>query len=162
MAIRSLERQGSDFGSNTPKQAGDEETGFSAGDPKEMASQAMEQAREKAAQAADSAKEVVRGQIESRTNQAGGQISSVAEDLRKAAETLRAEGSQSFLADFAERAAGTVEQAAGYLENADLENIMEDLKRAGRQRPVAVAGGLFALGFAASRLIKVSTDKDGE
>jgi general stress protein YciG len=129
---------------------------FSPGQPKEMAGQAIDQAKQKAGQAADTAREMVRGQVENKTTQAGGQVSAVAEDLRKAAEALRSQGSQSFLADFAERAAGTVEQAAGYLESADLETIMEDLKRAGRQRPLAVAGGLFALGFAASRLIKVS------
>lgn len=155
MSIRTFD-QTSGGREATSSQQGNGDSGFSLEQPKAMASQAKDQAKQKAGQAADTAREMVKGQFEDKTTRAGTQVSTVAEDLRKAAEALRSQGSQSFVADFAERAAGTVEQAAGYLENADLETIMQDLKRAGRQRPLAVAGGLFALGFAASRLIKVS------
>lgn len=143
-------------------QSGNGGSSLSTDQAREMASEAMSQAKEKAGQAAETAREVVKGQVETKTSQAGGQVSSIADDLRRAAESLRSEGSQSFVADMAERAAVSVEKAAGYLETADLEMIMDDLKRAGRQRPLAVAGGLFALGFAASRLIKVSAGTERE
>lgn len=155
MAIRTFEEPSSGY---DPALYREEDNGrFSPGEePGQMAAQAIDQAKEKAGQAAETAKELVQGQVESKTSLAGGQVTSIAADLRRAAESLRDQRSQSLVADLAERAATTVEQTAGYLESADLETLMEDFKRVGRQRPLAVAGGLFLLGFGASRLIKVA------
>lgn len=161
MAIGTWEEPVGGFEPGAP-QGGNGGSNLSTDQAKQMAGHAVDQAKEKAGQVAETAREVVKGQVETRTSQAGGQVSSIAADLRRAAESLRAEGSQGFVADLAERAAAGVEQAAGYLENADLEMLMDDFKRVGRQRPMAVAGGLFALGFAASRLIKASAETGEE
>lgn len=152
MGIRTVEESFSGYDPRPPA----EPSGFSGIQPQEVAAQAIGQVKEKAGQAAETAREVVKGQVETRTSEAGGQVSSIASDLRRAAESLRSEGSSGVVANMAEKAADTVEQAAGYLDSADLETLLDDVKRLGKERPLAVAGGLFALGFAASRLIRIS------
>lgn len=116
-----------------------------------------DQVREKAQEGAQQAKGRVRDQIEERSTQAGQQLGTHAEDARTLAEELRNQGKEG-PAKLAEQAAGHVERVGGYLEQSDADRILSDVEDYARSNPWAVVAGGIALGFAASRFVKASTD----
>lgn len=116
-----------------------------------------DQVREKAQEGAQEAKGRVRDQIEERSTQAGRQLGTHAEDARTLASELRNQGKEG-PAKLAEQAADHVERVGGYLERSDADTILSDVEDYARSNPWAVVAGGIALGFAASRFVKASTD----
>jgi hypothetical protein len=117
---------------------------------------AKEQVQEKAQQAQQQARSRMREQVDQRSTQAGEQLHSSAQALRETGERLREQG-QDGPAQAAQRMAEQAERVGGYLKESNADRILGDAEDFGRRRPLAVAGiGLFA-GFAASRLLKVSS-----
>lgn len=130
--------------------------GSAASQAQEKVGAAAEQARERAVQAKEEGRNLVRAQVEERSSQAGQQLHSTAQDLRKVASTLREQGNDA-PARIAEQVADKGEQLAGYLRTSDGERLLRDMEQFARRQPWAVvAGGLF-VGFAASRLLKSSS-----
>lgn len=104
--------------------------------------------------------EEIRQQLDGRSTQAGRQISSTADVLRRVGGQLREEGDTG-PAQYAERAAEPVERVGRYLTETDGERLLRDAERFARRRPwVAVLGGA-TLGFLAARFIKASNTGDG-
>jgi hypothetical protein len=127
----------------------------------EKAQQAAGQAQEKAQQAAGQAKDRVREQLDQRSTQAGEQVSTSASDIRSVAEQLRSQGKDQ-PAKLAEQAADRAEKLGGYLKDSDADRLLRDLEDFGRRQPLAVIAGGLALGFAASRLLKASSQQRHE
>lgn len=66
------------------------------------------------------------------------------------------------LAEYADRAAEHVEGATQYLEESDLETVVEDAGDLAREHQALAAGGLFLVGFALSRFLKASGSRTQE
>jgi hypothetical protein len=120
--------------------------------------QAKEKATEKAQATAQQARRGVRDQVDQRSTQAGEQVSSMAQDARSVAEELRNQGKEQ-PAKLAEQAAQRAESLGGYLQRADGDTILRDIEDFGRRQPWTVIAGGLALGFAASRFLKASSER---
>jgi hypothetical protein len=116
------------------------------------------QAQEKAQQAAGQAKSKLREQLDQRSSDLGSQIGQQASDLRSVSQSLRDQG-KSGPAGVADRVAEYAERAGGYLREKDSDGLLADAEDFGRRQPWAVGAGALALGFAASRFLKASSNK---
>jgi hypothetical protein len=128
------------------------------GQAQDKAQQVAGQAQEKAQQAAGQAKDRVRDQLDQRSTQAGEQVSSSASDLRSVADQLRQQGKDQ-PAKLADQAADRAERLGGYLKHSDADTLLRDIEDFGRRQPLAIIAGGLALGFAASRLLKASSQE---
>jgi hypothetical protein len=125
---------------------------------KEKAQEATGQVREQAQQAAEQARGRVRGEVDNRSTQAGQQVTGTASDLRSVADSLRQQG-QDKPAQLAEQAAQRAERLGGYLERSDADQILRDVEDFARRQPWVVGLGAAALGFAAARFLKASSNE---
>lgn len=98
----------------------------------------------------------LRDQVDQRSTQAGGQVQSAAQDVRKVAEQLRGQGKET-PARVAEQVADRAESFGRYLRDADGERLLGDVEAFARRQPWLVAAGGLAMGFAASRFLKASS-----
>jgi hypothetical protein len=124
------------------------------GKAEEVKEQAQERARGMAEQARGRAGE----QLDQRSTQAGEQVSTVAGDVRSVGEELRKQGKDG-PAKIADQAAERAEKVGSYLQESDAERILHDIEDFGRRQPWAVAAAGLALGFAASRFLKASSEQ---
>jgi hypothetical protein len=129
-----------------------------AGQAKDKAQEVAGQAKDKAQEAAGEAKGRVREQVDQRSNQAGEQVATTASDLRSVGEELRKQGKDT-PAKLAEQAADRTERLGSYLTESDADRILHDVEDFARKQPWAVVAGGIALGFAASRFLKASSNQ---
>lgn len=101
----------------------------------------------------------LRHQLDERTTQAGRQVRSFAEALRRSGAELAAEDDGSSAARLADGAAERMERIGGYLEGASGNELLRDAEKMARERPWLVAGAAALAGFAASRLLKASSQR---
>jgi hypothetical protein len=134
------------------------DAGSTGSQVKEQAGQQAEQVKQQAEQATDRAKDRLREQVDQRSTLAGERAGSTASDVRSVADELRRQGKDP-PAKVAEEAADRIERFGGYLRDSDADRILGDIEDFGRRRPWAVALGGVALGFAASRFLKASSDR---
>lgn len=100
----------------------------------------------------------VREQIDQRTTQAGEQVRSFADVLRRSGSELEGETGSGSVNRAASGVADRLERVGGYLEGAKGDDLLRDAERFARERPWLVAGAAAAVGFAASRLLKASSE----
>ena len=124
----------------------------------EKAKEVAGQAQEQASQVADKARSSVRDQVDQRSTQAGEQISTQVSDVRTVAQELRKQGKDG-PAKVAEQAADRAERVGSWLTESDGDRILRDAEDFGRRNPWAVAAGGLLLGFAASRMLKASSQE---
>jgi hypothetical protein len=117
-----------------------------------------EQAKEKAREASGQAQDKLREQVDQRSTQAGERVASVASDARSVGEQLRRQGRDQ-PARLADQAADRAERLGSYLQESDADRILRDVEDFGRRQPWAVAAAGVALGFAASRFLKASSQR---
>jgi hypothetical protein len=118
--------------------------------------QVKEQVQDAAAQAKGQTREQLRGQINSRSTEAGEQLSSTAQAVRRASEQLREEGKEG-PAKLVEGLAERGERLGSYLKRADGDQLLRDLEDLGRKQPWLFVGGSAVAGFLASRFMKASS-----
>jgi hypothetical protein len=129
------------------------QTGDSTTDQvKDKAQQAGEQAKD----AAQQAKGRVRDEVDRRSTEAGEQATSVADAIRQASSQLREQGKDQ-IAKPMDKVAEQVESAGQWLRDSDGDGILHDAEDFGRRKPMVVAAGGLAIGFALSRLLKASS-----
>ncbi|HEY0414817.1 MAG TPA: hypothetical protein VGC78_00405 [Gaiellaceae bacterium] len=120
----------------------------------------VEQVKEKVQDVAEQAKgqtrEQVRSQISDRSSQAGDQLVSAAQALRRSADQLRSEGNDR-AAEAVEALVTRAERLGGYLRVADGDRILRDIEDFGRRQPWLMVGGSAVAGFLASRFMKASS-----
>jgi hypothetical protein len=117
-----------------------------------------EQAKEKAQEGAQQAKRTVRDQVDQRSTDAGERVGTTAQDIRSVGEELRRQGKDQ-PAQLAEKAAERAESLGDYLKRSDGDTIIRDIEDFGRRQPWTVIAGGLALGFAASRFLKASSER---
>lgn len=130
----------------------------SPGGVQEKAQQLGGQAQEQAKQVAGKAKGRLREQVDQRSTQAAGQLRGHADDVRGVAEELRTKGKEQ-PAKIAEQAADRAQRLGDYLERSDGDRILGDIEDFGRRKPWAFMLGGLALGFAAARFLKASSQE---
>ena len=115
-------------------------------------------AQKKAQGALGQARSRLRDQVDQRSTQAGDQVQSAAQDVRKVAEQLRGQGKDT-PAKVAEQVADRAESFGAYLRDADGERLLRNVEDVARRQPWLVAASGLALGFAASRFLKASSSR---
>ena len=124
----------------------------------ETVSQAQERAQENAQPAIGQAQDRVRGELDRRSTQAGEQLSSMAEVMRRTGQDLRSQGNEPH-GKVADAAAERMEQVGGYLQRADTDTLLSDVEDLARRQPLVVVAGGLMLGLAAARFLKASSDR---
>jgi ElaB/YqjD/DUF883 family membrane-anchored ribosome-binding protein len=124
----------------------------------EMVGSVQETVHEKAGQAKGVVSRAVAQRVDSASSEAGDQLRDLSGAFRQTGEQLRSEGKEQ-PANVVEAVSDRTDQVARYLSESSSTQILDDLERLGRTRPwVAIAGGL-AVGFAAARLLKASSQQ---
>ena len=124
----------------------------------EVLSTAQEQVTVKAGEVRDDAVFQIREQVAERSTRAGEQIEAVAQALRSSGQTLRTDD-KAPAADLVENLAKRAEHLGGYLRSSDPDRLLDDVERFARNKPWLMAGCAALAGFAASRLVKASSDR---
>jgi hypothetical protein len=115
-------------------------------------------AQEKASELRDQGAARVRDQLDQRSTQAGSQVRSLAQALRRSGDELQNDGNAS-AAHLAAQAADHIGRLGSYLEQKRGDDLMRDIETFARRRPWMLAGlGLLA-GVAAARFIKASSEQ---
>jgi vacuolar-type H+-ATPase subunit H len=124
------------------------------------AEDAKEAAKEKGQEVRTQASERLRQEVDQRSSQAGEQVQSFAQTMRRTAAELRAQGQQGQGGVF-DQVAMRAEQLGGYLTEADADQLLDQLKSSGRsaldfarQQPALVGIGGLGIGIVASRLLR--------
>jgi hypothetical protein len=102
--------------------------------------------------------ERMREQVDTRSTQAGEQVASVADAIRRTGDQLRSEGKEG-PAKVSEQAAERAERLGGYLRESDADRMLHDAEEFARRRPWVVGAGGLVLGFLASRFLKASSSR---
>lgn len=115
-----------------------------------------EQVKEKAQGLSSKISDRATTEVDQRTSDLGERVSSVASDLREVGGKLEGqENGQA--ARVANSAADQAERVAGYLGDADGQQLLRDIEDLGRRQPWLVLAGGVAAGIAAARLLKASS-----
>jgi hypothetical protein len=129
-----------------------------ATDIREQAQEKAQEAQEKAQQVASKASDQARTQIDQRSTELGHRVGSTADDIRTVGQQLREQGKDQ-PAKIADQAAGHVERVGSWLRESDSDKLLSDVEDFGRRQPWALALGGLALGIAASRFLKASSNQ---
>jgi hypothetical protein len=122
----------------------------------ESAQHMQEQVGQKAEELRGQGGSRVRQELDTRSTQAGEQVSTTADAIRKVGEQLRSEGKDR-PAKYADQVAERAERLGRYLEQADGDKLLRDLERFARRQPWLAAAGGAVVGFLASRFVKASS-----
>jgi hypothetical protein len=136
----------------------DSTVGSTTDQVKEQVRDTTQLAQDNAQGAFGQARSRLRDQVDQRSTQAGDQVQSAAQDVRKVAEQLRGQGKDT-PARVAEQVADRAESFGAYLRDADGERLLRNVEDVARRQPWLVAAGGLALGFAASRFLKASSSR---
>jgi len=118
--------------------------------------QVKEQVQDVAQQAKGKTREQLRSQIDDRSTQAGEQVTSAANAMRRTSDQLRQEGNER-MAEIVDALVARGERIGGYLRDADGDKILHDVESFGRRQPWLMVGGSAVVGFLASRFMKASS-----
>jgi ElaB/YqjD/DUF883 family membrane-anchored ribosome-binding protein len=115
-------------------------------------------AQEKASELRAHGSARLRDQVDQRANEAGSQVRSLAEALRRSGSDLSGEGNTSG-GRLAEQAAERIDRVGGYLEQKRGDELMRDFETFARRRPWMLAGLGMLAGVAAARFVKASSEQ---
>jgi len=121
-----------------------------------VVAQAQQQVQEKAQVVKSQVGDQLRSQVDQRSTQAGEQVGSVGQALRRTGDQLRDEGNET-PAKMMDSAAQQVDRFGGYLRDADANRMLHDVESWARQRPWAAATIGVVVGFLGSRFLKASS-----
>jgi hypothetical protein len=119
---------------------------------------AASSAQEKASELREQGSARLRDQFDQRSNQAGSQVRSLAEALRRSGTDLGGDGSTGG-ARLAEQAAVRIERIGSYLEQKSGDELLRDVETFARRRPWMLAGLGMLAGVAAARFVKASSEQ---
>jgi glucan phosphorylase len=132
------------------------------------AEDAKEAAKEKGQEVRTQASDRLRQEVDQRSTEAGEQVQTFAQTMRRTASELRAQGQQG-QGGLLDQVATRAEQLGGYLTQADADQLLEQVKTSGtraldfvRQQPLVVAVGGLGLGVLASRVLRGSGQRGSE
>ena len=115
-------------------------------------------AQEKASELREQGSARLRDQFDQRSSQAGSQVRSLAEALRRSGNELSNEGNTN-AAQLTGQAADRIDRLGGYLEQKSGDELMRDIESFARRRPWMLAGLGMLAGVAAARFMKASSEQ---
>lgn len=115
-------------------------------------------AQEKASELREQGSARLRDQFDQRSSQAGSQVRSLAEALRRGGNDLSNEGNSN-AAQLTGQAADRIERLGNYLEQKRGDELMHDIETFARRRPWLLAGLGMLAGVAAARFMKASSEQ---
>jgi ElaB/YqjD/DUF883 family membrane-anchored ribosome-binding protein len=115
-------------------------------------------AQEKASQLREQGSARLRDQFDERSTQAGTQVRSLAEALRRSGNDLSNDGNGN-AAQLTGQAADRIERVGNYLEQKSGDELMRDIESFARRRPWMLAGIGMLAGLAAARFMKASSEQ---
>lgn len=115
-----------------------------------------EQVQEKAVDLKEQVTAQATDKLSSQKDVASDGLNTVAHAFRQTSEQLRG-NDQEGIAQYVDRAAGQVEQFAGYLAKSDLRGLARDAESFARREPALFLGGALAVGLLAARFLKSSS-----
>jgi ElaB/YqjD/DUF883 family membrane-anchored ribosome-binding protein len=115
-------------------------------------------AQEKASELKEQGSARLRDQFDQRSNEAGSQLRSVAEALRRSGSDLGDDGNNT-AAQLTGQAADRIERFGGYLEQKRGDDLINDIESFARRRPWMLAGLGFLVGVAVARFVKASSEQ---
>jgi hypothetical protein len=130
-------------------------SGEKAEQVKEQAAQMTDQVKEQASKVTDKAKEQAATRVDDQKERAAQGIVGFADALNKVSGSMRDQNPT--VANFAETAAGKLEQFAGTLNEKDINELMSDIEAMARKQPALFVGGAFLAGVVAARFLKSSS-----
>jgi len=116
------------------------------------------QAKDVVGSAVDKAKEQAVTQIDAQKSKATSTLGAVAEAIRQTGTNLR-DQDQAPIAQYADGAADQIERLSTYLENRDLNQMVNEVQHMARRQPALFLGGALVAGLLAARFLKSSSDK---
>jgi ElaB/YqjD/DUF883 family membrane-anchored ribosome-binding protein len=129
---------------------------------KEQASSKVDEAtavaQDKASELREQGSRRLREQIDQRSTQAGSQVRSLGEALRRSGNDLQNQGNGN-AAQATSQVADRLERLGGYLEQTSGDDVMRDVESFARRRPWMLAGIGVAVGLAAARFVKASSEQ---
>ncbi len=125
------------------------QTNDSGGDVKGRARETVQQVKARAG-------EKIESKITDSKSRAAETLSGVASTLHSSSQQLR-DQDHAGASRAIERAAEGVERFAHYLQETNVDEVVEQVHEFARRQPAAFIGGAFALGFIASRFIKATS-----
>ncbi len=96
----------------------------------------------------------VKSMMAERKGQLTEKLNALAGALRNASGQLRNQESGKFIAGFVDNFSDKIERASSFLNERDIDELMNTGKTVIRQRPVLALAGVFAAGFICARLLK--------
>jgi uncharacterized protein YjbJ (UPF0337 family) len=141
---------------NATEEAGQEE-GL-AGQASAKVQDAATVVQEKASELREQGSVRLRDQFDERSTQAGAQVRSLAEALRRSGDDLRNEGNGS-AAQLTGQIADRIERIGDYLEQKSGGELMRDVETFARRRPWMLAGIGMLAGVAGARFVKASSEQ---
>lgn len=127
----------------------------------EQVGQAADQAQQKVGEVVDQAKQTVTSQVASRKDRAAESLMTVAQAIRQTGQDLHGRD-QGAIAGYADTAAERVERLSRFLQERDVNQIVGEVEYYARRNPALFLGAAFALGVAAARFLKSSSQSRGE
>jgi ElaB/YqjD/DUF883 family membrane-anchored ribosome-binding protein len=124
----------------------------------QRAGAATDQLQEKAEEVRGQAAGRIRQEVDTRSSDAGEQVTTFADALRRTSSTLREEGQDS-PAKVADTVADKIEQVGSYLRDSNADRLLDDAEDFARSKPWAVAGAGAALGLLGARFMKASSQR---
>ncbi len=101
------------------------------------------------------AQQTAKDEASQRKNQAAGAMSSMADALRQTGDQLR-DQNQGMYAGYADQAASQIDNLANYIQSQNINDIIDKVEEFGRDQPMLLLGGAFALGMFGARFLKAS------
>ena len=125
-------------------------------DGQSTAQQAQQKVQEKAGEVRGQVSSRVREQVDTRSTQAGEQMTSMADAMRRTGQTLREEGND-MPAKVTDAVAERAERVGSYLRESNADAILREVEDRARRQPWLFAAVGLVLGLVASRFLKASS-----
>ncbi|MHB1293694.1 MAG: hypothetical protein ACYC4R_01735 [Anaerolineae bacterium] len=128
---------------------------------KQKAKEAVSKAGESVRDVAETAGETARSTFASQKSNAASMLGSVAHALHETGNQLRNEDQQN-IARMADQVADQVQRFGSSIQDADLDQVMHNVREFARNRPEIFLGAAFTLGLLAARFLKSSGQRASE
>lgn len=115
-------------------------------------------AQEKASELREQGSARLRDQFDQRSTDAGSQLRSLAESLRRGGSDLTNDGNAN-AGQWTAQAADQIDRLGNYLEQADGDQLMREIESFARRRPWFLAGVTVLAGVAVARFVKASAEQ---
>jgi exonuclease VII large subunit len=132
-----------------------------AGQPASSSTDVVSQTQQQASQLMDKAQAQAKSRLTTQKHQATQGLQSLAQTLDQTSQQLQQQGQDS-LAQYATKAGDQVEQLTHYLQQRDINELMDEAQDYARGHPISFLAGAFALGFTAARFLKSSSQPIGQ